>query len=262
MVAYLDQSRRIIVTILENADFDDAFPHVFGVPNEEDGEPAIRNECALILRKAQLHIHAAMVANQNNNVHSLTVQMKVVLECVSHILLKSNAVVKGGEDQLAHMTNLLESDFADAMLRLSRGKVGPLEVNDDLRALRRRIADQNVKPPKRVRITDKAVNLVGGRWMYDYLSDNFAGEADDPLNKSTISGGVLSSNTPQDQMAIAFFLDQLALQTLSMLQGYAAILYIINGDSRNFDEMSKLRNRQASIAQRFRRDITDLIQRS
>jgi hypothetical protein len=48
-----------------------------------EGDPTgpFRITCALLLRKAKIHMIAMLRANQNSNVHSLAVQMRPVLEC-------------------------------------------------------------------------------------------------------------------------------------------------------------------------------------
>ena len=53
------------------------------------GDPtgAFRITCAVLLRKAKIHMVAMLRANENNNVHSLAVQMRPVLECAGQVLL-------------------------------------------------------------------------------------------------------------------------------------------------------------------------------
>ena len=45
-----------------------------------------RITCALLLRKARLHTDAVLRANETNNVHSLAVQMRPVLECAGQVV--------------------------------------------------------------------------------------------------------------------------------------------------------------------------------
>ena len=51
-----------------------------------DPTATYRIMCALLLRKARLHAAAVIRANETNNVHSLAVQMRPVLECAGQVV--------------------------------------------------------------------------------------------------------------------------------------------------------------------------------
>ena len=53
----------------------------------DDSTGAFRIMCALLLRKAKLHMTAIMRANETGNVHSLAVQMRPILECAGQVVL-------------------------------------------------------------------------------------------------------------------------------------------------------------------------------
>ena len=86
MASYLAQSFRMIRQLLSEADFGESVPHVFGIPTDDNVAVSGRNECGLLIRKAQMHINAALRANNDNNLHSLAVHMRVVLECVAQVV--------------------------------------------------------------------------------------------------------------------------------------------------------------------------------
>ena len=53
-----------------------------------DADPAVsvRILCRLLLRKARIHASAVLRANESNNLHSLAVQMRPVLECAGQVV--------------------------------------------------------------------------------------------------------------------------------------------------------------------------------
>ena len=59
--------------------------------NSKKGNSFFLNECLLLTTKAFLHLKAIKLANQTNNLHSLAVHARVVLECAGQIV----GIVKG-----------------------------------------------------------------------------------------------------------------------------------------------------------------------
>ena len=84
---------QMISSILAEADFKSSFPQVFGHPDDVGAEVTIRNHCGPLLQKALLHTKAALAANQVNNLHSVAVQSRVVLECGAHVLSMAHGAV-------------------------------------------------------------------------------------------------------------------------------------------------------------------------
>ena len=70
----------------------------FAVRSDLEGDPAapFRYECALLLRKARLHSDAAQRANATNNLHSLAVQMRPILECAGQVVFILDHLGSGG----------------------------------------------------------------------------------------------------------------------------------------------------------------------
>ena len=85
MVGYLIEANQMIQQLLSEADFEEAFPHIFGHPKDH-AEVHVRNECGLLLRKAQFHMIAVLRANKSSNLHSMAIHMRVVLECAAQVV--------------------------------------------------------------------------------------------------------------------------------------------------------------------------------
>lgn len=75
MTGYLVEACRMMQRLFSEADFGESVPNVFGQPTDENIVVAGRNECGLLIRKAQMHVNAALRANNDNNLHSLAVHM-------------------------------------------------------------------------------------------------------------------------------------------------------------------------------------------
>ena len=253
MTNYLDEAHKMIQQVLSGADFEDSFPHLFGNPSREDPRVAVRNECGLLLRKAQLHTSAAMRANKSNNLHSLAVHMRVVLECAAQVQSKAHSAYEGSERELKRVLNVSEYDFQYAMANLSRGGVGRDEIQESIINAREGIDQARRKPPRQVTLTDKVRYLTQGKEWYDHLSKYFCDGDVTVLAGLSFFGGVTSVTTVEDELAFAMFLDYLAEQLIIMLVGNGFLLIAVNGNSRPFDQAIDLSNRKRSATTVFRK---------
>ncbi len=249
MVSYLVESYQMIEQLLLEADFKDAFPHVFGHPNEGDARVAVRNECGILLRKAQAHILAVHEANKSNNLHSLAVHMRVILECVAQVQSTAYAVCIGSEKELKRAFNISEFDFQYVLASMSRGKIGWNQIQELIVSAREGIGPQGSEKPKKITIADRIRFLTGGKDWYDHLSTYFCGGETSTLVGDSFYGGVTSTNTEKDELAFAIFLDYLAEQIINMLVGVGFLLIGANGDSQAFDDALHLSRRKREATQ-------------
>ena len=112
MASYLSESHEMIRDLLSDANFEEAFPHVFGLPDKEHPEVAVRNEYGLLLRKAQLHIVAVQRANESNNLHSMAIHMRIVLECAAQVISMADSVCVGTEKNSSESLMLRNTIFS------------------------------------------------------------------------------------------------------------------------------------------------------
>ena len=90
-----------------------------------EGDPtgAFRITCAVLLRKAKIHMVAMLRANENNNVHSLAVQMRPVLECAGQILLVFHNLMIEQERAVSRVLSYMNEDYRDqTMIRLTKSE--------------------------------------------------------------------------------------------------------------------------------------------
>ena len=246
MVSYLVESYQMIQHLLSEADFEEAFPHVFGHPNEGNAKVAVRNECGILLRKVQARIIAVQEANKSNNLHSLAVHMRVILECAAQVLSTAHAANKGSPKELKRVFNISEFDFKYALTSMSRGRIDQNHIQEMIVSAREEIGPQGSKPPKTVRIADRINFLAGGKEWYDHLSKYFCRGEASALAGDSFFGGVTSINTEADELSFAIFLDYLAEQVISMLVGNGFLLIAVNDDSQPFDEAILFSRRKTS----------------
>ena len=252
MACYLLESFRMIQRLLSEADFKKSVPHVFGQPTDDNVAVSGRNDCALLIRKAQMHVNAVLRANKDDNLHSLAVHMRVVLECAAQVLSKAHLAYEGSPKELKRILNTSEYDFRYAMASLSQGSIDSEEIQDMIVSARERTGNFDTSLPKRVTISDKIRQLHNGSDWYNHLSRSFCSRKLSVLAGYTFFGGVTSFGTELDEFAFATLLDYLAEQVISMLFGYGFLLIAINGDSKPFDEAQSLLDRKRSATQSFR----------
>lgn len=141
--------------------------------------------CALLLHKAWMHVYAVIRANEINNLHSLAVQMRPVLECagqvvfIFHHLIIAPEYLMVPERAMSKVTNYMDSDFYQTNIRATKGGVGHKKLLQMIsRAAEDAAADVGVGKPEgykggRLRQDDKVAMLSGGKGWYDYLSEHF-----------------------------------------------------------------------------------------
>lgn len=178
---------------------------------ERDPFHVFRLGAVMLVRKARFHVIAVLVANRNNNLHSLAVQMRPALECAGQVVSTfRNLFIAPDPDSIAQYLN---ADYLQTMQRHTNGQQDrdhflELIAKADPMGSRRR--------PKRLYESAKVQSLEDGPAWYKYLS-RFHDRYLDRLRGPLFLGGVRSNNTPHDQLAFATLLDYLAHQMLVMV---------------------------------------------
>ena len=242
----------MVSRLLQAADFDDAFPFVFGHPDVVGARVMGQNELALLLFKAQMHVTAVIRASRGSNLHSMAVHARVILECAGQIQAKAQMAYEGSENAATRELNAGEYDFLDTMRRMSRGSVDEDDLREMIVEARGDIGDRDSGVPTRVRIADRVAHLPGGRDWHGFLSNRFCGSQVAPLSEPSMFGGVVSSNTEADRLAVALLLDYLTQQAILMIFSYGVVLIAVGGDPQPFEEASELLDRMRADAAQFR----------
>ena len=235
VVEHLRESHRVITQLLEDADFDDAFPFVFGHPDDNTAELAVHAELALLLRKAQMHITAVIHANRTDNLHSIAVHTRVILECSAQVSGLAHAASEGSTKALRRVLNASEYDFRDSMMRMYRGRVTEDELHQLIIDARTRSDDTSTASPRKVTIAARLQHVRDGKKWYDFLSEHFCGERTGDLSGLSMFGGVVTSGTKADCIAIEVLLGYVAEYTALMLFSYGFVLIAISGDGQPFE---------------------------
>ena len=190
------------------------------------GDPtgAFRITCAVLLRKAKIHMVAMLRANENNTVHSLAVQMRPVLECAGQVLLVFHNLMI--EQDVSRVLSYMNEDYRDTMIRLTKSEESHKQLLSDIAELN---AVSKMKAGKggSLRQSEKVAALEGGKSWYDYLSERFChGKAN--WRGYSWQGGVSSMKTVQDEYTFAGLMDYLVNQ-VAVMNAYAA-LFSVAGD--------------------------------
>lgn len=226
---------------------------------ETDPANVYRLTCTLLLRKARIHSLAVFRANETNNVHSLAVQARPVLECagqvvfISHHLFIAPDLQMDREGAIGMVASYVNADFYQTFIRATKGNLGHEELLQIISEAEESAAmsfgmDKPVESKgKPLRRSDKVAMLPGGKNWYGYLSDYFChGEAN--WTGPSWQGGVGSMDLTHELTCMGLMLylvDQVAL-----MNAYASLCPVAGdaADGRADAALARLRKVRADSA--------------
>ena len=188
---------------------------------KDDPTSTFEASTGLLVRKAHLHVAAALRANQSNNMHSLAAQMRPALECAGQVVTTMKNLRDGSSKARESVMRRAKADFFQTATRVGRGQLDPrkiLEENPNIQ-----LASHHMDPVKgRINLQDAVKDLKFGEWWYQHLSRSFYHSGVCELKGDSFYGGVRSTNWAGDQIAFALFMHYLIDQVLLMIL-YAAM---------------------------------------
>ena len=199
---------------------------------EDDPARIYQIVCVLLLRKARIHALAVLRANENSNTHSLTVQMRPVLECagqvvfIFHNLMIAPDFLMERERAASLVSGYMEADYYRTIIGATKGNVSHEEllqtISDAAEAAARSFGKPKPKASqgKTLRQADKVAMLPGGNNWYHYLSEYFChGEAN--WTGPSWQGGVGSMDV-NHKLTCAGLMHYLAEQ-VALMNAYASL---------------------------------------
>jgi len=239
MARYLSEAHRMIVQLLVEAGYAEVFPHVVRIP---EGYP----HAVLLLQKAHLHIEAVLRANGSDNAHSMAVHSRVVLECACQMLSEAEAWSEGSRKEHDRLSNEMESDYWNSILRFSRGRIGPAQIQQRIIEARKAHGQDNEDPPEQVTIRDKLRFVPDGTGWYDYLTLLFCHPKDEVamiLASPVYYGGVATRDMAETELACAETLWFLNRTVMAMLTGGGFLLQLHAGELQSARDLQALTTR-------------------
>ena len=198
------------------------------VDMDADPVAALRIEGALLLRKARIHTVAALRANETNNLHSLAVQMRPVLECAGQAVFRfrnlfiAPDVLMSREKAAALLGTRMNADFYQTLRRRTKGQISPKKLRKMATEAEAAVAEEfGAGKPKRQKAwrfnqADKVAALANGHKWYTYLSEHFShGKAADWRGLSW-QGGVISMDKLEDEFTFMGLMSYLVEQVAYM----------------------------------------------
>ena len=242
-----------------------------------DAEPvaALRFQGGLLLRKARIHTVAVLRANETNNLHSLAVQMRPVLECVGQVVfIYETSIIapdflmsrKKASATLASRSN---ADFYQTLVRRTKGQISPKELRKlAIQTEADAAASVGVANPKRQKSwrlnqADKVARLAKGREWYNYLSDYFTHGKLAEWRGISLRGGVMSIDRVEDEFAFLGLMSYLVEQVACM--NAAAALCPVAGDAADqwdrwvepmLEKLREVRESSKTLVERARVAVT------
>lgn len=194
---------------------------------EEDSLGAYRIPCALFLHKSRLHMRAMLRANNRNNIHSLAVQMRPILECAGQVVhVFRNLMIAPKNVGKKAVLEYVNSDFYQAIIGLTKGDIGHTQLLTTISDAST-MSGTNVRESRRMLQTDKVAALQGGKAWYRHLSNYFCHGNKTDWSGTSWQGGV----GPIDlftAFTLAGFMDYLVKQVAVM--NLHAALCPVDGD--------------------------------
>ena len=256
MLAFTNEALQIIADAFSRPEFDTMHPDyrrkLLDV-QDLNHEGLVRQELVLVMYKARLHTAAVLAADRQNNIHSMAVQFRVVLECAAHVVSFANMAAHGSRREYERHTNMAEYEVWSSATKLA----GSVKVREELRKTlhkaRKEVGYRVQNDPERVTIADKMSQMVLGREWYKYLSEHFCGGDVSVLSQGPFYGGVNSINLESWQFVRALFLDYLAYYLILMATGAGLLLSIVSDEPKLYELGSDLllRKRKAAVRMSF-----------
>lgn len=184
---------------------------------KNDPTVAFETTTGLLVRKACLHVTAALRANEASNMHSLAAQMCPALECAGQVVTTMKNLIDGSSKGRSAVLRRAKADYYKTITRLTQGQINPRDLLPNIAKVQ--LANDEIDPAKaRFQLNDTVKDLeFGGEW-YSHLSEYFFHSDLSALKGRSYCGGVRSADAADDQVAFGFLLDYLTDQVLIMIR--------------------------------------------
>ena len=252
LISHFTEVQNLLETNLREVDLNGPVPDFPKEASDEEFLAEIFRLWSLVSRKTGFHIASALLANAQNNIHSLGVHAKVLMECAAELMSMGKSAVEQTPEALYYVLNNQEYDVNYWLLRQSRGNISREELAAMVTEAREGIGLFDGKQPTRVSLTDRVSVLAEGKIWYPYLNDSFCHTEPDRLRGVPGLGGVLP--TPELQLDIAFVctLNVALHYACQALMSYGSIKINTGGDHQLFDNALALFKSVRQTAAPFR----------
>ncbi|MDE2828418.1 MAG: hypothetical protein OXL40_14145 [Bacteroidota bacterium] len=256
MLNFIRESLKLIADTFSRPEFDKMQPDYrrkLLLPQDLSVEDFVRQELVLMMYKARLHTGAVLAADSQQNIHSIAVQFRVVLECAANVVSFANMAAHGTPSEYKRQVNMREYEAWSAMTKLTGSTDLTAEMREALMEARMEVRYPSQKDPKRTTISDKMSQLVLGREWYAHLSERFCEGDESTVSQAPLYGGVVSKDSESLQFVRALFLDHLAHYLILMATGAGLILSRISDEAQLLELGLELlaRKSQASVPMVF-----------
>lgn len=235
MLNFIRGALKLIADTFSRPEFDKMRPDYrrkLPRPQDLNYEDFVRQELVLMMYKARLHTVAVLAADRHQNIHSMAVQFRVVLECAANVVSFANMAAHGTPSEYKRQVNMCEYEAWSATTKLVGSTDFRAEMREALIETRMEVGYSSQKDPKRTTISDKMSQLVLGREWYAHLSERFCEGDESTLSQAPLYGGVVFKNSESLQFVRALFLDHLAHYLILMAAGAGLLLSRISDETQ------------------------------
>ena len=207
LVGHCREAQGLLQRALDDVDFNESWPDGQAELIDDELRRFVLCAYGLSIRKAGIHMAAVRLANEQNNVPSLGVHARVLIECAAELASVAHAYVEGTPKALDRILNLTEFDTNRLLRRITRGEISREELEAGTTRAREAIGLFDGKQPRGTTIADRVSILTQGKGWYDYLSRHFCDSDVESLGRSPGEGGVLPAPELQFDLAVAVILN-------------------------------------------------------
>ncbi len=213
-------------------------------------------EDSLLITKAHIHLLTAQYANKKDNIHSLAIHLRVVLECAGQIARKVHNIASKNPNE----SSIRLSEYQIVMSRMTWHIPNLEDKKVHLSSIRDTVADlhadfasfMNVNVPiTKWRYSETVNHLEFGNNWYNHISKYFCHSDIKDLKSTSYTGGVLTNNLPFDIYMFAFLLDYLVHQSLVMIMNSA----VLESDDCLLNKSAKLLTKKKTKSSYYNKEL-------
>lgn len=216
MAEFLDAAQKLAVDYLSASDFGNQSHADLSKAWEDDPTAVFPAMTRLLVKKAHLHIGAALRANKSSNLHSLAAQMRPALECAGQVVSTMQALFDANPKRRSVYRRKANADYYNTMRRLTRGQLDHTALMADI-ASASSVKNESGKATESIRVQDSVKSLELGTEWHAHLSECFYHSNLSALTGSSFYGGVRFDEPANEQLAFAGMLDYLTEQIVVMI---------------------------------------------
>ena len=260
MAEYLKTAQELAVDYLSASDVGNQSHVELSKAWKDDPTAVFPTMTRLFVKKAHLHVVAALRANKTSNIHSLAAQMRPALECAGQVVSTMQALFDANPKRRSVYRRKANADYYNTMRRLTRGQLDHRELMADI-ASASSVKNETGRATEGLRVQDSVNSLELGTEWHAHLSECFYHPDLPAITGSSFYGGVGFDEAANGQLAFASLLDYLTEQIVVMIHSATLCPPANNANEQLHGRAATLIEQTVKESERFRNVVNSLASR-